>query len=429
MINTRSLAAMLPPHWRRAVRQKIAGLKAAKSQSTAALTQQAFRNLRPLKMRSASSQHSGSAQPYVTMVTDSVAPGQLMGGVGTAVLLAVSIAQSQRRALRIVTRERPCDDTAIRALLVLQGLPFDGPIDMIFSDGSDGDPGVPLGPDDMILTTSWWGTWSTRQTVPADQIVYLLQEDERMFYVGGDQQLLCDEALHDTAIRYVVNSQLLMAHFQANDTLGPARHGVAFEPAFPASIYHPEPHDGRRNLVFYARPDHPRNLFLRGITVLDKAFAEGLFPVDEWDVHFFGVNIQHVAFPGRPIHYHNGLPWADYASLVRKADLGFSLMYTPHPSYPPLDLAASGAVVVTNAFGPKGQAPHYSDNILYLPLDPESLLDGLRQGIARVADDAGRRSAYATARLNRDWATSFAPVLASLADFAPSQHRLSQHQS
>ncbi|MDR6144286.1 hypothetical protein ACFX59_17400 [Sphingomonas sp. NCPPB 2930] len=414
MINLHSLAAFPPPHWRRAMRQKVARWKAAQPRSVAALMQQAFHNLRPLKIRPESGHH------HVTMITDSVAPGQLMGGVGTAVLLAVSIAQAQRRSLRIVTRELPCNDTALRALLELQGLSYNGEIDLIFSDGSESDPGVPLGPDDLVLTTSWWGTWSVRQTVPAHQIVYLLQEDERMFYAGGDQQLLCDETLNDTSIRYVVNSQLLLTHFQATDTAGPAQRGIAFEPAFPTTIYHPDSHEGRRNLVFYARPDHPRNLFLRGVAVLDKAFAAGLFPVDEWNVHFFGINIQKMIFPGRPVQYHNGLSWSDYASLIRQADLGFSLMYTPHPSYPPLDLAASGAVVVTNVFGPKGKDAHYSENILYKPLDIDALFDGLRQGVARVADDATRKAAHASARLNRDWATSFAPVLASLVDFSRS---------
>lgn len=411
MTKLRSLAVLLPPYWRRIAREQVLRWQASRPRSSADLMQQAFRNLRPLKIRPT------SGDRYITMVTDSVAPGQLMGGVGTAVLLAVSIANAQKRLLRIVTREIACDDKALRDLLDLHGLSYNQDIDLIFSNGSDVDPGVPLGPEDMVLTTSWWGTWSAKQIVPAQQIVYLLQEDERMFYVGGDQQLLCNEVLNDTKIRYVVNSHLLMSHFHASSTAGPMLSGVAFEPAFPNEIYYPDAHDGRRNLLFYARPDHPRNLFLRGISVLDKAFAAGLFPEEEWNVHFFGINIQRVAFADRAVQYHNGLSWADYASLVRKADLGFSLMYTPHPSYPPLDLAASGAVVVTNVFGPKGRGSHYSENILYRPLDVDALLNGLREGIDRVADDTGRRAAYAATRLNRDWQTSFLPVLAFLSDF------------
>ena len=42
-----------------------------------------------------------------------------------------------------------------------------------------------------------------------------------------------------------------------------------------------------------------------------------------------------------------------YGSLLRRSALGVSLMVSPHPSYPPLDMAHLGLRVVTNAFGPK----------------------------------------------------------------------------
>lgn len=239
-----------------------------------------------------------------------------------------------------------------------------------------------------------------------------------MFYPGGDQQLLCDELLADTALRYVVNTQLLLTHFRETGTAGPAARGVAFEPAFPAAIYHPVEHAGRRHLFFYARPNHPRNLFLRGLSALERAFADGVFPEDAWDVHFFGVDVPRVDFGGRAIHYHDTVPWEDYAALVRRADLALSLMYTPHPSYPPLDLAACGAVVVTNRFGPKGRAPLYCDNILYADLAVDALVAALRTGAARAADLPVRRAAWQAASLSRSWAESFAPVVAALDDVA-----------
>jgi len=135
-------------------------------------------------------------------------------------------------------------------------------------------------------------------------------------------------------------------------------------------------------------------------------------------VHFFGIDVPRIDIAGRPIQYHDTVPWADYAQLVRTADLGLSLMYTPHPSYPPLDLAASGAVVVTNRFGPKGRTNDYCDNILYAPLSIDGLLDALRAGVERVGDTKTRRAAFDRATLGRDWATSFAPVVAALADVA-----------
>ena len=42
-----------------------------------------------------------------------------------------------------------------------------------------------------------------------------------------------------------------------------------------------------------------------------------------------------------------------YGSLLRESAVGLSLMVSPHPSYPPLDMAHLGLRVVTNGFGPK----------------------------------------------------------------------------
>ena len=44
--------------------------------------------------------------------------------------------------------------------------------------------------DEIVMTTSWWTTRATLgSTLPREQVLYLLQEDERMFYPAGDEQL------------------------------------------------------------------------------------------------------------------------------------------------------------------------------------------------------------------------------------------------
>ena len=47
------------------------------------------------------------------------------------------------------------------------------------------------------------------------------------------------------------------------------------------------------------------------------------------------------------------LPRADqraYAELLRDHDVGLALMYTPHPSLVPIEMASAGMLVVTNSF-------------------------------------------------------------------------------
>ena len=43
----------------------------------------------------------------------------------------------------------------------------------------------------------------------------------------------------------------------------------------------------------------------------------------------------------------DNISWNKYSEIVRNTDLGLSLMLTPHTSYPPLDIASCGGVVIT----------------------------------------------------------------------------------
>ena len=145
--------------------------------------------------------------------------------------------------------------------------------------------------------------------------------------------------------------------------------------------------------------------------------AANILDTTEWELHFVGKDIPNLTLGmGIVPHRHENLGWKAYADLVRTMDLGLSLMATPHPSYPPLDLAASGAVVVTSRFGRKSCLDQYSQNIICVDPSVDGLLHGLERGI-RLARDAEQRAAnYRRNSMLRDWRTSFASVLDRVAD-------------
>jgi SAM-dependent methyltransferase len=353
--------------------------------------------------------------PRVTVITDSINPDSLFGGVATAIVLAALLARRRGASLRLVTRTEPYRAEVLGDILDLHRITYEGNVDVLTSELGPTSRLIPISPDDLFLTTSWWSTWSTRQSVPAAQIVYLLQEDERMFYPRGDDSLRCTEVLSDPSLRFVVNSQLLFDHF----TSGPdairniAAHGMWFEPAFPAqSGPVAKPAEHKRDFLFYARPGNPRNLFWRGLETIIAALAAGLFPPDRWNLHFVGRDLEPFVLPHdiKPI-LHQNLPWADYAALVARTDVGLSLMYTPHPSYPPLDLAASGAVVVTSQCDGKTTLARYSRNILCVPPTVEALTAALADAVRLAEDTPTRLANHAATCLSRDWQRSFAPVL------------------
>jgi hypothetical protein len=354
-------------------------------------------------------------KPRVTIITDSVSSGSLYGGVGTALILGTLLARRLGAGLRLVTRSEPATADNIGAVLAIHGIPWTDNIELLYAPTGDTGREIPVGPREIMLTTSWWTTWATRRSVSSDRIVYLLQEDERGFYPLGDDHLRCSEILTDPNLTFVINSNLLLGHLQSE---GIALRGLAFDPAFPLSVYHAEGRkaDGKHNFFFYARPNNVRNLFWRGLEAVGAAIEEGILPVDEWAFHFAGKDIPKLRLPGgvQPTILEN-LPWADYAGLVRRMDLGLSLMDTPHPSYPPLDLAASGAVVVTNRFGRKTALDTFSKNIVCAEGTVSGLVEGLRQA-KQLALNAPLRSAnYTASGLQRDWPVAMQVVLDSLA--------------
>ena len=47
---------------------------------------------------------------------------------------------------------------------------------------------------------------------------------------------------------------------------------------------------------------------------------------------------------------HPRAPQAGYGGFLREHDVGLALMFTPHPSLVPLEMASAGLVTVTNTF-------------------------------------------------------------------------------
>ncbi|MES2999426.1 MAG: hypothetical protein V4787_01935 [Pseudomonadota bacterium] len=353
--------------------------------------------------------------PRVTIVTDSINKGSLYGGVGTAVILGCLLAQQRGATLRIVTRTERAKPSALAGVLANYGIEPGHEVEFAFAAFYDERYQIDMHEGELFLTTSWWTTAATMASVPRDHIVYLLQEDERMFYPHGDDHLRCSRVMQDAHLRFAINTHLLFDHLVASGLDNVARNGIAFEPAFPPQVFRPRHAAvaGKRTLMFYARPHSVRNLFYFGLEVLDGAIARGMVDLQEWDIVFVGKDIPKIRLDsGRysPRRLEN-LSWAEYAEFASTVDLALCLMYTPHPSYPPFDLSASGAVVVTNRFANKQDLSGYCRNILCGDLDLEAMLATLAQGMALAADEARRTANFRDRHMSTDWRASLAEVV------------------
>ncbi|MGV2288744.1 hypothetical protein AAHK20_08500 [Trinickia sp. YCB016] len=385
----------------------------AVEKTVAQLSRVRFESLAPLQVYSIP--RSGIRR--VSIVTDSVGSGSMFGGVGTAVIFAALLANELDAQLRIITRTQRAQSEDVGHVLSLYGIQLKYDLQFKFAAFFDKKSELDVRDDDIFITTSWWTTAAVLPSVRQDSIIYLLQEDERMFYPYGDDRVKCETILKNRDIRFIINTKLLFDHLVGDGLRNIVDRGAWFEPAFPSNVYYPRKNgeSGKRRFFFYARPNNLRNLFYLGIEVIEEAIAQKVLDLDIWDIYLVGKDIPAVVFDGgyRPKRCEN-LNWSEYAELAGTVDVGLSLMSTPHPSYPPLDLAASGAVVVTNRFGNKQDLSSYSPNLICADLDRDALVAAVGSAVTMAVDSRVREENYRNNGLLVDWAMAFDGIIKKL---------------
>lgn len=74
----------------------------------------------------------------------------------------------------------------------------------------------------------------------------------------------------------------------------------------------------------------------------------------------------------------------DYSETLNKTAIGISLMESPHPSYPPLEMASAGCITITNGYYNKNLALR-SPNILSIKsITPLNLKYSLDQALKMI---------------------------------------------
>jgi hypothetical protein len=364
--------------------------------------------------------------PVVNLLVPSLRREHLSGGPNTALNLAARLAQ-RGVPVRCLSTDWPMDDQPEwldRHLRDLVGAESSPP-NLTWHSAHDAGRPVSLGPNDVVLATAWWTAQQARPLLQAHaglRLWYLVQDYEPGLYAWSTQAALAAETYSWPALP-VYCGRLLRDHF-AVERIGPfanldsddASH-LLFEPAVDERLFHAGDRDRdsrtRRRFVFYARPSAPRNLYELGLIALRRAVDRGAFRGD-WELWFMGENIPAVDL-GHGVTIQPA-PWADYAAyaaFLRETDVGLSLMLSPHPSYPPLELAACGATVVTNTFGVKTAERLAEISPQIMAVAPE--IDPLAHALVTAA--AGRLSnpvGQLGIDIPRDWQAAFEPVLNGL---------------
>ncbi len=336
--------------------------------------------------------------------------------------LALRLAERGLR-VRVVTTDPvgplpPSWRGAVEAYSGLSGL-FER-VEVVFGRES---PGIEVSRSDRFVATTWWTAHLAHQALDGredERFLYLIQEYEPFTFAMGSMAALANES-YTYPHNALFSTELLRTWFREGG-LGVYSQGSAAGDAASAAFEHAIT-DVRppaleelarrrtRRLLFYARPEEhaARNMFELGALALSRAVHEGVLR-GGWELYGIGT-----VGSSRTMQLGGGtvlelVPRRDqvgYAELLRDHDVGLALMYTPHPSLPPIEMAAAGMLTVTNSFETKTPEAlaRISPNLVAVQPTLDGVVAGLREAVAGAAD-ADRRLSGAKVNWSRDWSES-----------------------
>jgi O-antigen biosynthesis protein len=200
---------------------------------------------------------------------------------------------------------------------------------------------------DAAISTLWLTAYFALRYRKVPRRFYFIQDYEPAFFRAGSTSGLV-ESTYRLGFYGITNTASLRKFYE-DEYGGKAVH---FTPCVDQKLFHPL--DRKRSapsrrpwqVCCYARPSHGRNAFellSAALRQLKSRLGEKVRIVaagEDWNAadHDLQGVVENLGV----------LPYRDTARLYRESDVGVVLMLTRHPSYIPMELMASGCLVVTN---------------------------------------------------------------------------------
>lgn len=341
---------------------------------------------------------SAQLRPRFNILVPTVQPEKIYGGVSTALGVAAKLHDAIG----------PCD---VRFLVISDGVDTKGLSELArrfgpgiaLADPQDDAEGMTVVPvsshrflplslraDDRFMATAWWTAdlaFRLRKVQvelfgAAPRLVYLIQDYEPGFYSWSDKYAMAMatyERQNETIA--LINSEEL-ANFMT------ARRPFVHAFCIPYTL---EPQIAKqikatvkeRIILVYGRPSVSRNCFGTILEGLRRWQSRNPRANAEWSVAIVGeefnpklvAELENVSVLGK-------LSLNGYSDLLNRASIGISMMVSPHPSYPPLEMASAGLITITNSYENKDLSRR-AENIISLNiLTPDSVAEAINQAVA-----------------------------------------------
>ena len=328
-----------------------------------------------------------SPRRRLNLVIPSVAPALAFGGVITTIDIFLEIGRRCGADLRILVDDFEHDrDTSIVAKCAAAVGVAAEVVEIVPRVAQK--PRVGVRRRDVFMAHNWWTVLNiqallTRQAelFGAEPLPFLypIQDYEPLFYPFSSTHMAARQAYAaEHRCWGLFNSSELHDFFELQGHV--VDRSFVFEPRLAAALrpfLDKGPTAKERRILVYGRPTIPRNCYPAIVNGL-RAWTERYPASASWQVVSAGLAHAPLSLGGgRSMTSLGKLSLADYAALLRGTAVGLSLMASPHPSYPPLEMAHFGLQTITNSYTCKDLSKSHA-NILSLPdIAPETIAGAL----------------------------------------------------
>jgi hypothetical protein len=257
---------------------------------------------------------------------------------------------------------------------------------------------LPVVQSDIFLTTAWWTAHIMQHALKAQKkqfnvtypLIYLVQDFEPCFYQWSARYALA-EATYRSNIDTVaiINSKELSGYMKDNHYSFYKQH--CFLPKMNSKLKEywntKNKTNKKKQLIVYGRPSVDRNLFPIVLEVL-KIWVLQQPDINEWTLLSLGETHDDVDLGnGCTLVSKGKLTLDEYATVLLESSLGLSLMLSPHPSYPPLEMAYFGALTITNNYANKDLSSMHENIRSVAVCSPDSIALKLLEAGSEVLND------------------------------------------
>ncbi|AKB33546.1 hypothetical protein MSSIH_2856 [Methanosarcina siciliae HI350] len=264
---------------------------------------------------------------------------------------------------------------------------------------------IDVGENDYFVSTAWWTAYILQPILEWQQktydiepvFYYIIQDFEPGFYQWSSRYSLAEstykskfktKAILNTKILYDFFVEKGYSFYQQAYFNPPLNRSLANRASLASKQARREPF----KILVYGRPGVGRNCFEICIESLQK-FASQYENLHKWELYSVGEKHQDIILsPDCKLKSLGKLPLDQYQNILESSSVGLSLMVSPHPSYPPIEMASYGLEVITNRYENKNLSNFFTNIHSLEKLTPNDVMETLIQVCREVEKRSGKPS-------------------------------------